>query len=79
MATSESQKWACILVAGLIFLLVSAPFTYYATNFVGTKINENLNTEDAGGKPTLGGLILHLIVFMLLLRLSMFIPYEKFA
>jgi hypothetical protein len=74
MSTSEGQKWLCVAVAGLIFLLVSAPFTYDFTDYVGTRINDNLHTN-VNGKPTLGGLLLHLVVFMLLLRLSMFIPY----
>ena len=74
----ELQKWTCALVCGLIFLLVSAPFTYDFTNYVGEKISDNLKTkQDDGGRPTLFGLILHMIVFVLLVRLSILIPYDK--
>ena len=76
MLTSEYQKWACAVVCGVIFLLISAPFTYDATDFVTTKIG--FDTVDDNGKPTIPGLILHAIVFILLARLSMFIPYDKF-
>ena len=77
---TELQKWTFAVVCGTIFLLVSAPFTYYATNYVTTKINSHLTTadDDGNGRPTLGGLLLHMVVFILLVRLSMLIPYEQF-
>ena len=76
---SEIQKWTCALVCGLLFLIVSAPFTYDATNFVTSKMGFNtVETEtDNKGRPTLWGLIIHMVVFVLLVRLSMFIPYDK--
>ena len=51
MLTSESQKWACAIVCGLIFLLISASFTYNATDFVTSKIG--FDTVDDNGKPTI--------------------------
>ena len=71
----ELQKWASAIVFGIIFLLISAPFTYDATDFVASKIG--FDTEDDNGKPTLAGLILHAVVFVLIVRLCMFIPYDK--
>lgn len=65
---SNSQKWIAAIVAGLLFLLLSSPIAYQFTNALFGAIG--LNTTD-GGRPTWGGLIIHSIIFVLLIRLIM--------
>ena len=67
-ATNE-DKWRWTLLTVIIFLLVINPYTYIAVNAVLS--NVGLNIADKSGCPTLTGLAVHTIVFMLLLRLVM--------
>lgn len=61
---TNAQKWWASFVAALIFILISAPFTYSITNGLFG------HTTNPGG-PTAWGLILHAIVFLLIIRLLM--------
>jgi hypothetical protein len=66
---SNQQKWLGAIVAGLLFLILSSTFAYQLTNKLTTAIfGEKAATLGPNG-PTVFGLILHAIVFVLLFRL----------
>lgn len=67
-ATNE-DKWRWTLLTVVIFLIVINPYTYIAVNTVLSNIG--LKIADSSGCPTVTGLVVHTIVFMLLLRLIM--------
>ncbi len=67
---SNQQKWLGALVAGLLFLILSSSFLYQLTNKLLTALfGPKAATVTNGGQPTILGLILHTIVFVLLFRL----------
>jgi hypothetical protein len=67
---TNQQKWLGALVAGLLFLILSSGIVYQLTNKLFTAIfGPKAATITAGGAPTVFGLILHTVVFVLLLRL----------
>lgn len=64
---TSSDKWTAALLAGLMFLLVSSPFTYTLTNGLAQSVLGVTLAND--GRPNAIGLIVHGAVFMVLLRL----------
>lgn len=62
----SQQKWIISIVAGLLFALVSLPFTYKLTNSVSQKIG--FDTFEDGG-ATSYGIGVHVVIFILVLRL----------
>ena len=62
-----SDKWTAAFMLGILFLLVSSPFTYSLTNTI-TK-GAGFAISDTQGCPNLAGLIIHTVIFTLLLRL----------
>jgi len=66
---TASDKWTAAFMLGLLFLLVSSPFTYSLTNVL-TK-GAGFAIADSSGCPNLAGLIVHTIIFTLLLRLML--------
>ena len=68
---TNSDKWRISLLAGILFLIVSAPLLYKLVNAVLQKISPQLRVCDESGCPTSFGLVLHTIVFVLVTRLSM--------
>ena len=67
---SSSTKWFISLWSVIIFIIVSNPFTYIFTNKL-KNINPNLNTLDSQGRITVFGYILHMVIFLLIVRISM--------
>lgn len=65
---SSNQKWQITIFSAVIFLLVVNPFTYKLTNTLFSRI---LGPISVNGCPTVVGLILHTIVYILLVRYSM--------
>lgn len=65
---SSSQKWQITLFSAFIFLLVVNPFTYKLTNSLFRSI---LGPIAVNGCPTVIGLALHTIVYILIVRYSM--------
>ena len=65
---SISQKWQISLFSGLIFLLVVNPYTYNLTNSL---LGGIIGPIARNGCPTMVGLILHTVVYVLLVRYSM--------
>ena len=62
------QKWTVALIAGLLFAVVSLPFTYSLTNKLFSVVGIQTVSYDESNITTLG-LILHTVVFTLLFRL----------
>jgi uncharacterized BrkB/YihY/UPF0761 family membrane protein len=72
---NSSQKWSLSLLAGLLFVVVSLPWTYQGTNYVFKHLK--LDTiSSSNSNLTVFGLTLHFIVFVLLFRL-MFLFYPN--
>jgi hypothetical protein len=67
--STTSDKWKNSLIASLIFLVVAAPMTYTMVNKLTSMVN--IQTVDSNGTPTMTGVIVHAIVFLLLTRLVM--------
>ena len=64
---SNLDKWRYTLITTLIFLVVVSPLTY---NFTQRLFGKYLGISKSGC-PTIGGIILHAIVFTLALRYFM--------
>jgi hypothetical protein len=69
------QKLYVSLIAGLVFLVVSAPFTYKLVNSLTSAVG--LRIADSEGCPNLVGLLIHTLVFVLVVYGLMFIPMKK--
>jgi len=67
----EAQKWVIGLYCTILFVIVSAPWTYRITGKITKRLGWITSND---GKPNGWGLFLHAIVFLLLLRLIMLIP-----
>jgi hypothetical protein len=63
--------WTIAILSGILFFILSAPFTYKATDFVTTKIG--FDTIDINEKPTWAGLALHSVVFIIISGLAMYL------
>lgn len=66
---TSSQKWWAALILGLLFFVISSPLAYYLSSTVTTTLGGLPTTIDYG--PTLIGLIIHTLLFILLVRLLM--------
>lgn len=65
---TNSQKWLISLLSGIIFLIIASPIAYEFTAKVGSIINLDLSKD---GCANFGGLIIHSVVFMLIVRIMM--------
>lgn len=68
------KKILISLLAALIFVVVSLPWTYELTNKIFGKW---MRTMDSHGCPTTFGLAIHTIVFFLITLGTMYIPWDK--
>jgi len=66
---TSKDKWIVSIIAGLLFLLIASPFLFSAVNSLTSSFGMTIASKD--GCPNLGGLLLHSIVFMLIVRLLM--------
>lgn len=65
---NSSQKWMLALVMGLLFVLISLPYTYQLTNMLFKHVH--LDTVSSGeSNLTMVGILIHFVVFTLLARL----------
>jgi len=69
MTDSNSTKWQISLFSAFIFLLVVNPYTYKFTQYLLGELVGKI--ADSNGCPTILGLIIHTIVYILLVRGSM--------
>ena len=66
---SNSKKWSISIFSAFIFLLVVNPMTYKLTQSIfGNMIGK---IADQNGSPTMKGILLHALVFLLIVRLTM--------
>lgn len=66
---SNQRKWMISLYSMLLFFIIANPFTYkLVNNILGGLIGRISNKE---GCPTMLGLIVHSLVFLLVVRASM--------
>jgi hypothetical protein len=63
---TSGQKWWAAIILGFIFAFISSIFFYAITNGISTSLG-GLPTMHGG--PTLIGLILHTVIFILVVRL----------
>ncbi len=68
---SGSKKWKASLLAGILFLIISAPFLYKLMDGLIKKVKPELSICDEKGCPTPLGIAIHAVVFVLLTRLLM--------
>jgi len=66
---TSKDKWVVAIIGGLLYLLIASPFLYDAFNRI-TKI-VGLPIASPTGTPTVQGLVIHTLVFVLLVRLLM--------
>lgn len=66
---TSKDKWIVSLIAGLLFLLIASPFLFSAVNGMTSSFGLTISSKD--GCPNLGGLLLHAILFMFIVRLLM--------
>lgn len=65
---TSKDKWIISLLSGLLFLLVASPFLFTVMNELTSSFGMTIAHN---GCPNMGGLLIHAIVFMLLVRLLM--------
>jgi hypothetical protein len=63
------KKWMISLLSAFIFFVISSPFLYKLTNSLAKYLKLQLASYD--GAPTLLGLVVHAVVFMLIVRALM--------
>jgi len=69
MSDSSYKKWQISIFSAFIFVLVIHPYTYQLTQQLFGSILGKI--AEANGCPTIRGLILHTLVYILLVRGSM--------
>ena len=68
-SSSSSDKWKYSLISSLLFLVVAAPMTYKLVDSLTKMVK--LDVVDSSGCPTMTGVVVHAVVFLLLTRLLM--------
>jgi hypothetical protein len=69
---TNGQKWVSALIAALLFALISSTMVYQLTNQLMVSIFGPSAATLGPKGPTLFGLILHSVVFLLVVRLILF-------
>lgn len=64
----SAMKWLLALALGILFAIISLPFTYSLTNTVFKYVKVN-TISSPNSNVTVYGFVLHTIVFILLARL----------
>ena len=67
---SDKDKWLIAVIIGVLFLILAAPLIFKFSNVIFKPLK--LPTIKENGMPTIFGLLLHTIVFILILRLLMY-------
>ena len=69
---TNRDKWAVAITFGLLFLVVSSPYTYGLSDALFSTIGlDTAHSTSYGAIPTVIGLIIHTVIFVLILRLLM--------
>jgi hypothetical protein len=67
---SELQKWLFAFYSSILFLIMTSPITFKFTNMITRLGNWDTSMH---GCPNIGGLFLHTVIFLVLVRVLMFI------
>lgn len=68
MRVTNFDKWVISCIIGIVFFILIIPFTFKLTNSLTSFVRVNTINN---GLPTLSGIILHTIVFVVIVRLLM--------
>lgn len=71
---TEGEKWIISVWSAIMFVILSSPAAFKLTGKLTDKAGWK-TSED--GCPNWWGIALHAVVFMVLVRLSMLIPFTK--
>lgn len=69
MIYTNLDKWGTALAMGLLYLAMSSPYAYQATNYIASKFG--YRTANDFGCPILMGIAIHALVFMLIVKLML--------
>lgn len=67
--TMNKDKWMAAVIAAVLFFLLASPFLFSATDKLAQCIG--WHTTNGSGCPNLGGLILHAVIFVIIIRILM--------
>lgn len=67
MIYTNLDKWGSALLMGLLFMVFASPYAYRATDFLAEKAE--ISISNSQGCPTLVGIAVHSLVFMLVVKL----------
>ena len=65
----SAEKWRIAILLGIIFLIVCAPLIFKMSNSILGIVG--LQTLDAKGNPNMFGWVIHMIAFILIVRILM--------
>lgn len=68
-ANTSKDKWMAAVIATVLFFILASPFLFGVTNSVLSIVN--IHTTNSSGCPNLGGLILHAVIFIVIIRILM--------
>lgn len=63
----SAQKWVVSFIVALLFLVFASPIVFKLVNSITSKFN--VDVASATGCPTILGLFVHALVFLLVFRL----------
>lgn len=66
---SDTDKWLSAIIIGIIFLILAAPLIFKFSNNIFKYVK--MPTIKENNTPTIFGLLLHTIVFIIIIRLLM--------
>lgn len=66
---TNRDKWIVAVLFGILFFILASPYMFKLTNSLVSTVG--LYTTNVGGLPSLFGLIVHMIIFILMVRLLM--------
>ena len=66
---NSKDKWIISIVLGLLTVIIFSPYLYSITSSLGNTIG--LKLADKNNTPTVIGLILHAIIFVVIVRMMM--------
>lgn len=69
VTVDSNEKWLIAVLLGIIFLIISAPLIFRLSNSITSKVG--MHTTYKSGLPTPFGYIIHMIVFILIVRILM--------
>ncbi len=66
---TTKDKWIVSIISGLLFILLASPYAFQLTDSIATHVG--IDTATCRGVPTVQGLIIHAVVYVLIVRAMM--------